>query len=160
MPTCETAGVVGTAPALVGSIQATEAIKILVGSDRLNRELIAVDIWDESFDKLKIESDKGCPACQGKYEYLDSKYLVKTTSLCGQSRAVQVVNINVGEISLDELAARLQGIGRITRNEFMLSFMADDKEIVVFPDGRAIVKNTTDEYLAKELYNKYVGNLE
>jgi len=41
----------------------------------------------------------------------------------------------------------------------MLSFHADDHEIVVFPDGRAIIKNTIDESQAKELYNKYVREM-
>lgn len=159
MPTCETAGVVGTVPALIGSIQATEAMKIMVCSEKINRELIVVDVWGGSFDKLKIEPRKDCPACQGKYEFLESRYLIKTTSLCGQSRAVQVLNTSISEIALDELAARLQNVGPMTNNEFMLSFMADDKEIVVFHDGRAIVKNTTDESLAEELYTKYIGSL-
>ncbi|HEY87038.1 MAG TPA: thiazole biosynthesis adenylyltransferase ThiF [Dehalococcoidia bacterium] len=159
MPTCETAGVVNTAPALIGSLQATEAMKILVGSEEINRELINVDVWRVTFHKLKIEYRKDCPACQGKYEFLENRYVTKTTSLCGQSRAVQVVNTKVSEIALDELAARLQNVGHITQNEFMLSFTADDHEIVVFRDGRAIIKNTIDESLAKELYNKYIGNL-
>jgi molybdopterin/thiamine biosynthesis adenylyltransferase len=159
MPTCETAGVVGTVPALIGSIQATEAMKILVGSEEINRELIVVDVWKLTFDKLKMKPREDCPACQGKYEFLDSKYDIKTTSLCGQSRAVQVVNTSISEIALDELATRLQNVSHITHNEFMLSFIVNDHEIVVFRDGRAIIKNTIDESLAKELYNKYVGSL-
>jgi hypothetical protein len=39
----------------------------------------------------------------------------------------------------------------------MLHFSGDIYEIIVFPDGRAIVKNTIDESLAKELYIKYIG---
>jgi len=39
----------------------------------------------------------------------------------------------------------------------MLRFAVDDYEMVVFPDGRAIVKNTDDESLARGLYAKYVG---
>jgi hypothetical protein len=39
----------------------------------------------------------------------------------------------------------------------MLRFKADDHEIVVFPDDRAIVNNTFDELLAKKLYAKYIG---
>ena len=53
-PTCETAGVVGTVPAIVGALQATEAIKILVGAEDINRELITIDVWTGSFDHLKV----------------------------------------------------------------------------------------------------------
>jgi hypothetical protein len=46
----------------------------------------------------------------------------------------------------------------VVYNDYMLRFMADDeREMVVFPDGRALVRNTTDEALAKALYDEYVG---
>ncbi len=157
-PTCETAGIVGTVPALIASLQATEAMKILVGSE-VNRGLIMVDIWKGIFHRFKMEPREDCPACHGKYDFLENRFVMKTTSFCGQSRAVQVVNTEVTEIALDELAARLRSVGDVTHNEFMLHFSVDDKEIIVFADGRAIIKNTIDESLAKELYVKYIGDL-
>jgi len=159
-PTCETTGVVGTAPAVIGSLQATEAMKILIGSEYINRKLIIVDVWTGIFSDLKIEPREDCPACRGKYEFLENRYSVKTSSLCGQSRAVQVVNANATDFSLDELAIRLRDSGEVIQNEYMLSFTIDDHEIIVFRDGRAIVKNIIDESSAKELYTKYIGNLD
>jgi len=156
-PTCETAGVVGTVPAVIGALQATEAIKILVGAE-INRELITVDIWKGTFHHLKVASRKGCPACHGKYDFLDERFVIKTASFCGQSRAVQVVNTKVTQIALDELAAKLRGAGDVSHNEFMLRFRVDGKEIIVFPDGRAIINYTFDKSLARELYAKYVGD--
>ncbi len=158
--TCETVGVVGTVPAIIGSLQATEAMKILVGSEEINRELIMIDVWKRSFNNLKLGHRDNCPACHGKYDFLENRFVMKTTSFCGQSRAVQVVNTEVTEIDLDELARRLRSVDDISNNEFMLHFSVDDKEIIVFPDGRAIIKNTIDESLAKELYVKYIGNLK
>ncbi len=159
-PTCETAGIVGTVPAIIGSLQATEAMKILVGSEEVNRGLIMIDVWRESFDNIKLEPREDCPACHGKYDFLDERFVIKTTSFCGQSRAVQIVNTKVTQIALDELAARLRIAGDVSYNEFMLRFNVDGKEIIVFPDGRAIIKGTIDESVAKELYVKYVANLE
>jgi len=156
-PTCETAGVIGPAPAVIGSLQAAEAMKILVGAGEVNRELIMVDVWKGTFHRLKIEAREDCPACHGKYEFLMGKPGIKTTSLCGQSRAVQVVNTEVVELALDKLATRLEKKGDVSYNEFMLRFNIDDHEIIAFPDGRAIIKNTIDESLAKELYIKYIG---
>lgn len=158
VPTCETAGIVGTVPAVIGALQATETMKILVGAEA-NKELIAVDIWRGVFHCLRVEPRDDCPACHGKFDFLEKTFIMKATSLCGQSRAVQVVNTEVTEIALNELAARLRGAGDVSYNEFMLRFSTDDKEIIVFPDGRAIIKNTVDESLAKELYVKYIGNL-
>ncbi len=158
-PTCETAGVIGTAPVVIGSLQATEAMKILVGAQEINRGLIIIDVWQGTFNRVKIEPREDCQACRGKYEFLEERFVLKSTSFCGQSRAVQVVNTRVREIALDELAARLKKVGNVSHNEFMLSFTTDEHEIIVFPDGRAIVKNTIDESLAEELYIKYIGEV-
>ena len=158
--TCETAGIVGTVPAIIGSIQATEAMKILMGKEEINRELILIDVWKWTFDHVQIRRHDNCPACGGRYEFLDRRFTVKATSLCGQSRAVQVVDTRVKAIALDKLATRLdKDVVNISQNNFMLSFQTDDHEIVVFPDGRAIIKNTIDESQAKELYNKYVREM-
>ena len=154
--TCETAGIVGTVPAIIGSLQATEAIKILAGSREINRGLIMIDVWKGSFERIELRFRDDCPACHGKYDFLEDRFLIKTTSFCGQTRAVQVVNTEVTQIDLGELAARLRDVDDVARNEFRLSFRADNHEITVFPDGRAIIKNTVDESLAKELYSKYV----
>jgi molybdopterin/thiamine biosynthesis adenylyltransferase len=155
-PTCETAGIVGTVPAIIGALQATEAIKLLVGA-KANQELVTVDVWEGVFHHLKVARREDCPACQGKYEFLNERFTVKTTSFCGQSRAVQVVDSRVKQIALDELAAKLKDIGKVSRDEFSLHLHVDGREIIVFPDGRTIIKNTIDEALARELYIKYIA---
>jgi molybdopterin/thiamine biosynthesis adenylyltransferase len=154
-PTCETAGIVGTVPAVVGALQATEAIKILVGTEA-NRELVTFDLWKGVFHSLKVARREDCPACRGEYEFLNKRFTLKTTSFCGQSRAVQVVDSRVKQIALDELAARLKDTGEVSRDEFSLRLRVDGREIIIFPDGRAIVKNTVDEGLARELYIRYI----
>jgi adenylyltransferase/sulfurtransferase len=155
--TCDTAGVISPAPFVIGSLQTAEAMKILVGAEDINRELIVIDVWKGNFDHLKIHPHPDCPACQGKYEFLEGKTGLKTTSLCGQN-AVQVLNTEARQISLAELAVHLKPIAaQVTYNEFMLRFTVDNHEMVVFPDGRAILKNTTDESLARGLYAKYIG---
>jgi len=154
--TCDTAGVISPAPFIIGSLQTVEAMKILVGSEDINRELIMIDVWEGTFHRLKISPRQDCPACQSRYEFLEGQFGLKTTSLCGQN-AVQVLNPEVGSLSLKKLAARLKPVGQVTYNEFMLRFTIDAQEMVVFPDGRAIVKDTADESLARGLYAKYIG---
>jgi adenylyltransferase/sulfurtransferase len=61
------------------------------------------------------------------------------------------------DISFKQLEARLKTVGKVNYNEFMLDFMVEGKEMVIFPDGRAIVKNTADESLARGLYTKFIG---
>ncbi len=155
--TCDTAGVLGPVPFIIGSLQSTAAIKLLTGAAETEQHLTVIDVWQDTFQHLKTGYRKDCPACQGKYEYLEGKSGVETTSLCGQN-VVQVLNTGGGEIALSELAKRLAQLTEVVYNEFMLRFMADEeREMVVFADGRALVRNTTDESLAKALYAKYVG---
>ncbi len=154
--TCDTAGVISPAPFIIASFQSTEAIKILTGAKSVSKDLIFIDVWERIFYQLKVHPFSGCPACNGKYEFLEGKFGLRTTSLCGQN-AVQVVNAEVGELSLSGLAARLKSVAEVSFNEYMLRFTADGHEMVVFRDGRAILMNTTDESLARGLYAKYVG---
>ncbi len=157
IPTCESVGVVNTVPALIGTIQANEAIKILVGSGELNTGIMMVDLWRGTFDKLKVLPRENCSSCHGKYDFLDNKFAVRATSLCGQSRSIQVVDSAVKEVSLDKLADKLRGIGTIRCDEQMLRLLIREHEIIIFPDGRAIIKNTLDESEAKELFARYVA---
>jgi adenylyltransferase/sulfurtransferase len=144
------------APGIIANLQAMEAIKILTGSKNINRDLIIIDVWEDHFDRLKVLRRDDCPACRGQYEYLEGKFSTKTTSLCGQN-AVQVLASSPGRLSFPDLANHLSSVGQVDYNDFMLTFKVDGQEMLVFPDGRAIVKNTTDESFARGMYTKYIG---
>ena len=75
--------------------------------------------------------------------------------LCGRN-AVQIREAG-RSIDLDQLRARLEPLGEVRASEFALRFLAPPYEITVFPDGRAIVKGTSDTGLARSLYARYVG---
>jgi adenylyltransferase/sulfurtransferase len=154
--TGDTAGIISPAPFIIGSLQVTEAIKILLGASEISRHLVIIDVWEGSFDRLKLKPRQDCPACHGQYQFLESELGVRATSPCGQ-HAMQVLNPKTANLSLDELAARLKPVAEVSHNEFMLRFNADGYETVVFPDGRAIIKNTDDESVALGLYAKYIG---
>jgi molybdopterin/thiamine biosynthesis adenylyltransferase/rhodanese-related sulfurtransferase len=63
-PSCAEAGVLGVLPGIVGSIQAVEAIKILLGlGDPLVGRLLAYDALEETFRTFKVRRDPECPAC-------------------------------------------------------------------------------------------------
>jgi adenylyltransferase/sulfurtransferase len=49
-------------------------------------------------------------------------------------------------------------MGEVSYNRFLLKFTADGYEFTVFPDGRAIIKGTSDVERARTLYAKYVGH--
>ena len=63
-PSCAEAGVLGVLPGIVGSIQALETIKLLLGlGETLVGRLLAFDALEESFRAFKVRRDPQCPAC-------------------------------------------------------------------------------------------------
>jgi molybdopterin/thiamine biosynthesis adenylyltransferase/rhodanese-related sulfurtransferase len=63
-PSCAEAGVLGVLPGIVGSIQAVEAIKLILGvGDDLSGRLLAYDSLDQSFRTFKMQRDPSCPTC-------------------------------------------------------------------------------------------------
>jgi len=161
--TCETAGVLSPIVNIVASFQVAEAFKILTGQlDKINRELIYIDVWENILRRIKIAPLLGkvdCPCCQKrKFEWLDGAQGSQTTSLCGRN-AVQVSPHMSGKLNLAEMAKHLEALGgKVSFNKFLLKFQVEDYEFTVFPDGRAIIKGTSDLDKAKTLYAKYVGH--
>jgi adenylyltransferase/sulfurtransferase len=61
-------------------------------------------------------------------------------------------------LDLQALARQLENVGAVKVNEFALRAQIENFDITVFPDGRAILKGTTDIGVARSLYAKYIGN--
>lgn len=161
-PTCETAGVLAPAVHIVASFQAAEALKILTGHlEAVNRELIYIDVWDNILRQFKVRRLKDtvdCPCCKRRqFDWLEGKMGSHTTALCGRN-AVQVAHRSATRLDFEELAQRLRGLGEVTYNQFLLKFQVDGYEFTVFPDGRAIIKGTSDVERARTLYAKYIGH--
>jgi adenylyltransferase/sulfurtransferase len=161
-PTCETAGVLGPAVAVIASFEAVEAIKLLSGAhDALSAHLIMIDVWDWTFRQLKVAGLLGkvdCPCCaQRRFEWLDGAMGSHTTTLCGRN-AVQVAVRRSEPLDFNELARRLDGLAAVRHNGFMLRFTTEGYEFTVFPDGRAIIKGTNDIAKARTLYAQFVGS--
>ncbi|HTA72353.1 MAG TPA: ThiF family adenylyltransferase [Bryobacteraceae bacterium] len=154
-PTCETAGVLGSITALIASLQVSEALKILCGVD-VSRKITTVDIWSGEIRQLAQPSpDERCPACgRREFPYLSGERR-SPVSLCGRN-AVQI-HERCRPLDLEDLAARLAPLGVVRANEFALRFETPPYLLTVFPDGRAIVKGTTDVGVARSLYARYVG---
>lgn len=76
LPTSNTIGIVNTVPSIIAAYQVTEAVKILLGDKDVCKDLIYVDVWSRSFDKIKIKKNKNCVCCAKKdFEFLTSKHI-------------------------------------------------------------------------------------
>jgi len=155
-PTCETAGVLNTVTTIVGALQANLALKILVG-EPVAAELVTLDAWEGSFRRIVLGPPRAdCPCCAERhFHYLEASRRAPIT-LCGRN-AVQIHERN-RPVPLRQLARQLEPLGKVLVNDFALRFFVDRYEITVFPDGRAIIKGTTDPGLARSLYARYVGS--
>jgi len=64
IPTCSQAGVIGVLPGVIGTIQATEAIKFLIGKgELLSGHIMMYDALEMNFRKVKINRNRKCPVC-------------------------------------------------------------------------------------------------
>ncbi len=160
IPTCDTAGIIGPIVALLGSIAAAEALKLIVGRGDLNDGMVHVDLWDGTFERFDLGGPRpDCPTCgQRQFDFLSAAAGARTTTLCGRD-AVQVSVAGVHELDLAALAARLRaaGAGDVRATPYLLAASIDGCEVTVFADGRAIIKGTQDEAAAATLVAKYVG---
>jgi len=157
-PTCDTAGVLNGIVGAIAGVASTEAIKLLLKSEKVSRAMFWMDLWENTSERIELPRQLDCPACgQHHYEFLDSLSGMNSTSLCGRN-AVQVRGGRRGDhIHLPDLASRLQPAGQVTYNDYLLRFLVDSYELTIFPDARAIIKGTDDEQVARSVYARYVG---
>ena len=155
--TCETAGILNSAVNLVASLAATEALKFLVGArSKMRRTLLSWDVWtNERAEMAAMHPRTDCKACSGNFVHLAGEGRPHIT-LCGRN-SVQI-HERQRPVDFAELSARLQPHGNVRHNEFVLKFWHEPYEMTLFPDGRAIVKGTTDTAVARSLYARYIGS--
>lgn len=161
--TCDTAGVIAPAIHMVTALQGAAALKILAGrSDLVAPQLTIVDVWEGSLRQMnlaKLRERSNCPSCvQGRRDWLNGGNASQPVRLCGRN-SVQITPANPAPISLAELARKLETLGDVNRNPYLLRLRPKDQpfEITIFRDGRAIIQGTEDVAVARSLYARFVG---
>ena len=139
----------------VASIQVADALRILTGAD-LRARITTLDLWNGGIRQIDAPArDPECPTCaRGEFPYLEDARR-PPESLCGRN-AVQISGV-ARPIDLAALKVRLEPLGAVRANEYALRFRTGAYELTVFPDGRTIVKGTSDTGIARSLYARYVG---
>jgi len=156
--TCENAGILNSAAHLAAAMAATEAIKMLVGAwQQLRRSLLSFDLWSNQRAEVRADRPRpGCRACDRReFPHLAGEGRPHIT-LCGRN-SVQIHERH-RPVDLARMSQLLEPHGKVRYNDFVLKFWREPYELTLFPDGRAIIKGTTDTAVARSLYARYIGN--
>lgn len=128
-PSCAEAGVIGVVPGVIGLIQATEVLKLILGrGESLVGRLLLFDALDMSFRELRIKPNPACPVCGVKPSI---KALQDDEPFCGIT-PVQPPQVDAGgraeEITVVELARKLEAGTSVT-----LVDVREDWERPIYP---------------------------
>lgn len=146
--TCDTVGVLNTITMAIAALQATLALKMILGEE-VKAELYSLDIWNQEFKTMVVKQKPQCPTCQSRYEYLEKKDSIKTIQFCSTGR----YQIMGKPLDLVELQQRWERIDMVKQDQGLLQF----KNIVLFADGRVLIKADSEQE-ALSTYSKWVGN--
>jgi adenylyltransferase/sulfurtransferase len=112
VPSCAEGGVLGVLPGVVGCIQATEAIKLIIGAgEPLIGRFLIFDALRMKFRELKLRKDPDCPVCSA---HPTVTHLIDYEQFCGIHPVVEPVVSNATDISAVELKQRLDRGDRLT----------------------------------------------
>jgi adenylyltransferase/sulfurtransferase len=147
--------VLGSITAAIAAIQVAGALQWL-STGALEPRITTLDVWGGTMRQRPAPArDPDCPACGlREFPYLSGERRAPI-SLCGRN-AVQI-HERRRPVDLGRLKLQLEPLGEVRANEFGLRFFCKPYEMTIFPDGRAIVKGTTDTGVARSLYSKYIG---
>jgi adenylyltransferase/sulfurtransferase len=162
LPTCDTAGVLGPAVAIVAGAQAADALKILLGRhDLLSRSLLEFDLWANRRTRLDLASARreDCPCCgQRRFEFLSGERSEGPVVLCGQN-AVQIAPAPGSRVDLVSLASAWAPLGDVKSSPWLIKFAPAGSalSLTLFRDGRTIVHGTDKPDAARAFHARFVG---
>ncbi|MGE5821951.1 MAG: ThiF family adenylyltransferase [Nitrososphaerota archaeon] len=172
MPTCSTEGVHPSILYLVGGIQVSEAVKIILGEKpTLENKLLYVDLNDLSLEKVSVFRQEECTSCGTKRidsNQLGTKQLI-IEELCGRDRGKRTYTVTPSHIStslnligIEKSAGRL-GYTIKTKGELGLTIMSsnsDNLSISFMTSGAATIVGAKSEDEALSIYNSIVDDIE
>src|SRR5260370_22567696 len=127
--------------------------------ESLHRSLMQFDVWQNEGRRIAVdEKAPDCTTCAlRRFATLDAAQGELAAVLCGR-RAVQVSPAHPAKVDLSALSHKLQSVGEVKANDYLLRFRTGDYELTVFADARSIIRGTDDIATARSLYAKYIGN--
>ena len=97
VPNCATAGVLGVLPGTVGSLQATETVKHVIGAgESLDGSMLFFDALEMEFDRVEIPKQDDCPVC-GQDPAIESVHDVEYSATCAIDVGTEEPGVEVGD---------------------------------------------------------------
>jgi molybdopterin/thiamine biosynthesis adenylyltransferase len=159
LQTCNSRGVLGATPGIIGAMQAMETIKLLAGvGSPLKGKLMVCDFNDMSFATIDIAKRANCPACEG--ELTPALLRERLVWLCGHDTA----NINPEEplrLKLSDVYETVRQRFKVrVKSHFAIMFDYESFEVSLFNGGRMLIKNVKDEETALKVYREILMKLK
>lgn len=133
VPSCAEGGVLGILPGVIGVIQATEAVKLIIGKgEPLIGRLLLYDALDMTFRTLKLRRDKNCPVCGDRPAITK---LIDYEAFCGLKKGEGEKTVTIPEMTVYELKAKMD-----RKDDFILLDVREpfEYEIAKIPGSRLI----------------------
>ena len=172
MPTCSTEGVHPSILYLVGGIQVSEVVKIVLGErPTLENKLLYIDLNDLSLEKVPVFRQAECPSCGTKRidnDQLEIKQLI-IEELCGRDRGKRTYTVTPAEnsitLNLDGIEKSAERLGyRIkTKGELgltVISSNSDNLSISFMTSGAATIVGAKSEEEALSIYKSFVNDIK
>lgn len=156
---CLTEGLLNTATAIIGALEATEAIRYLVERSLPSpSRLSIIDVWKADFRNTHFQGRPQCPCCgHGEHPYLRGDLSSTVSSLCGGDSFMFSPTRCVDPSMFPTLCERLGPLGRAYFNDFLFHFTNGRITLVVYRHGKVMVRGVSEEKRAKGILNEYLG---
>jgi adenylyltransferase/sulfurtransferase len=158
-PTCRSAGVLGPAVAVIAGWAAAEALKILAHqSSEIQAGFRYLDVWTGQMQFIHAAQDESCPCCTAaSYPWLEGQHGTISALVVCAGDAVQIPS-NGKAVDLPALAAKLQGsVTDLQSSRLFLRFTAQGLDVLLFQDGRVLVRGTGEIARARAVVAETIG---
>lgn len=158
-PTCDTAGVIAPIVQVIAGLQGAEALKILSGHpEAVSVGLVSIDVWSSQFDRIDLSrTEPSCDACVSGV-FVTREHSAGEAFLCGRD-AVQIRPPEKGmALDIDDFAVTWRALGDVTLSEHVVRLREANSEMLLFRDGRALIKGTADLGRARAIYARLIGS--
>lgn len=163
MPTCSIEGVHPSILSIVGGIEVSEAVKIIIGKKpSLSQRILHIDLENLDFTSTRTFRAEECPICgTGKIASVPKQELI-LEELCGRNRGKRTYSITPTETfdvdaSKVGVIAKKQGFTVENLGDLGMSLRTNDLSVNFMKKGSAVIVGPKDEQEAISLYNELLG---